>query len=166
MLKYLSVTPETAATLERVPAQRNKLLWVGAFLLLLAILSNALFVVRVPGQHLWPWVNLILFAVPVPIFIKGLRRAIAQPQVYRGKGAGWFFTTLSAFLLAFAIFGLYASRNIPDASGAPRVGQKAPEFVLSDSSQQPVSLQDLLSNPIENGAPPRAVLLVFYRGYW
>jgi hypothetical protein len=59
------------------------------------------------------------------------------------------------------------------------VGQKAPDFTLSDTNGKPVSLSELLSTPINGktmNAPvgnaqqaptsPKGVLLVFYRGYW
>jgi len=54
---------------------------------------------------------------------------------------------------------------LPESKGAPKVGQKAPEFTLVDTSRKPVSLAELLSTPI-NGNAPKGVLLVFYRGYW
>jgi peroxiredoxin len=40
-----------------------------------------------------------------------------------------------------------------------RVGQRAPEFALSDVNGKAVTLAQLL-------AGKRSVLLVFYRGYW
>ena len=49
--------------------------------------------------------------------------------------------------------------------GAPQVGQKAPDFTLSDTSNKPMSLAGLLTQPI-NGKSPKGVLLIFYRGYW
>ena len=51
--------------------------------------------------------------------------------------------------------------------GLTRVGQQAPEFELADINNQPASLAKLLSTPLPGtGAPPKGVLLVFYRGYW
>jgi hypothetical protein len=158
--------PDTAAAREPVQRRRNRLLWTGALLIVVAILSNALFFVKVPGQRLLPWLNLLLFVLPVILLGLGLRRATTQPEIYRGKTAGWILTGLSVFLLAFAIFGLYASRNIPDPSRAPKIGEKAPDFVLPDTSSKAVWLHELLSANTDNGAPPKAVLLVFYRGYW
>lgn len=146
--------------------RRNTMLWAGVLVIIVAILSNGLFFVRVPGQGLFPWLNLLLFIVPVPLLIVGLRRAITQPQLYRGRTAGWILSGLSILLLAFAVFGLYASRNIPSASKAPKVGEKAPDFRLPDTTGKVISLSDLILAPMENGVPPKAVLLVFYRGYW
>jgi hypothetical protein len=142
------------------------MLWAGVLVIIVAILSNGLFFVRVPGQGLFPWLNLLLFIVPVPLLVLGLRRAITQPQLYRGKTAGWILSGLSVLLLAFAIFGLYAARNIPSASKAPKVGEKAPDFRLPDTTGKAISLSDLISAPMGSGSPPKAVLLVFYRGYW
>lgn len=133
-----------------------------------AILSNFLFFMKVPGQQVLPWLNLLLSVAAVVCFVMGLRRAMVQPQVYRGKVGGWVLTVVSSLLLVFAVFGFYASRHIPAATGAPQVGQKAPDFILKDSNGQHVSLQQLISAPMANsgGAAPKAVLLIFYRGYW
>lgn len=144
----------------------NKLLWIAGALIVVAVLSNALFFVKVPGQHLLPWLNLALFALPLVLVIVGLRRAIAEPRIYRGRTAGWLLAGLSGVLFAFSVFALYVSRNIPDAGAAPQIGQTAPDFTLPDSAGKPVALHDLLLLPMANGAPPKAVLLVFYRGYW
>lgn len=158
--------PTTAATPETQAPRANKLLWIAGVLILVAVLSNALFFVKVPGQHLIPWLNLLLFALPLLLVIIGLRRAVLQPKLYRGRVAGWLLAGLSGVLFAFSVFALYVSRNIPDASAAPQVGQSAPDFTLPDSSGRSVALHDLLTSPMPNGAPPTAVLLVFYRGYW
>ncbi|PYL38772.1 MAG: hypothetical protein DMF36_07130 [Verrucomicrobia bacterium] len=50
-------------------------------------------------------------------------------------------------------------RQVPPSTGAPRVGQKAPEFTLSDQDGRDVSLRDLRSKS-------KAVALIFYRGFW
>jgi peroxiredoxin len=53
----------------------------------------------------------------------------------------------------------YVLRQVPPSTGAPRVGEKAPEFTLLDQNKKPVVLADLLSGS-------RAVVLIFYRGFW
>jgi peroxiredoxin len=54
---------------------------------------------------------------------------------------------------------------IPASKGAPQVGQRAAEFTLPDTTNKQVSLNELMTAPI-NGKAPRGVLLIFYRGYW
>ena len=81
-----------------------------------------------------------------------------------------------ANLLLFAMFifvAFVASRWLPASTGAPQVGQKAPEFTLVDTNNKSSSLSELLSSPITSvplsaGGPraPKGVLLIFYRGYW
>jgi hypothetical protein len=65
------------------------------------------------------------------------------------------------FAFSFFVFAKW----IPASQGAPQVGQKAPAFTLTDTSNKQVSLSELLSTPI-NGKAPKGVVLVFYRGYW
>ena len=115
-----------------------------------------------------PWVNFLLFAIGIVFLLAGLRRAFGQPQIYRGKIAGPILGALGLIVLAlFCFIVFYQTRQLPASAGAPRLGQKAPEFVLSDTSNQLVSLANLLSTPLEGTrTPPRGVVLVFYRGYW
>ena len=76
--------------------------------------------------------------------------------------------TLSLLALGFFCYIVfYMTRQLPASAGAPHVGQKAPEFVLPDTTNQPVSLASLLSTPLVGSqVPPKGVVLVFYRGYW
>jgi len=57
----------------------------------------------------------------------------------------------------------------PQFARAPKVGQKAPEFTLPDTTGKPVRLSELLTE-LRDGNPgaekPRWLLLMFYRGYW
>jgi len=48
---------------------------------------------------------------------------------------------------------------VPLSAHAPRLGEKAPDFMLLDQNEQPVGLGDLLSGS-------RAVVMIFYRGFW
>jgi len=62
---------------------------------------------------------------------------------------------------------LVGSKNLPASLGAPKVGQRAPDFTLPDASGRQVSLAQLLAEPVGAAARrPQGVLLVFYRGYW
>ena len=93
-------------------------------------------------------------------------RAFVNPQTYGGKIIAPVFAILSAVVFGMSVWGLHHARDLPPASTAPRVGEKAPDFTLANSNSQATSLSQLLSEPISNSAPPKAVLLVFYRGYW
>jgi hypothetical protein len=67
------------------------------------------------------------------------------------------------FVVAFFSYAIfYVVRQVPASSGAPRVGQKAPDFILQDQNGNPVGLGDLLSGPEGH----KAVALIFYRGFW
>ena len=95
--------------------------------------------------------------------------AFASSGVYRGKITGPILAVLSVAAAGFFGYAtLYASRQLPTALAAPRVGEKAPEFTLADTSGRMVSLSTLLAEPLPgvNGLKPRGLLLVFYRGYW
>ncbi len=57
-----------------------------------------------------------------------------------------------------------AEAQLPPSKGAPKVGEKAPDFTLPDSTGKPVKLSEFIA--AGNGAKSAWVLLVFYRGYW
>ena len=49
-----------------------------------------------------------------------------------------------AVLAGFLFLTLFYSRQLPAAAGAPRVGAKAPDFVLPDAQGRPVRLSQVL----------------------
>ncbi len=155
------------AVMER---RRNSALWIGTALLLLAVLSNvpSLYVLKVPGVGLLPWISLLLPAIGVVFFVVGLKRAFGQPQVFRGKVVGSILTVVSVLFFALSVWFFLHLRAVPASTGAPKVGQKAPGFTLTNTSGQSVTLAQLLATPIDaaSGKAPKAVLLIFYRGYW
>jgi peroxiredoxin len=57
-------------------------------------------------------------------------------------------------------------RQLPPSNGAPRVGQKAPDFTLPDTDGNPVTLSKLFEPGAGGGEGARSALLIFYRGYW
>ena len=137
------------------------MLWVG-FLVVVAALFSYEFFVRFPVTRDFPWANLLLFAIGGILLVMGLVRAYGQPNNYRGKIVGPIVTLLSVLIFAMFAYPLfYIVRQMPASASAPPVGDKAPDFSLVDQNGRTVALHELLSAP-----EPRAVLLIFYRGYW
>ncbi len=149
----------------------NWSLWAGFLIALVAFVSYFLFFFQFPITRDFPWANFLLFGVAAILLAAGLRRAFALPSSYRGKISGPILATLSAAVLGVFCYTIFiGSRDLPSAAGAPKLGQKAPQFSLSDTNGKPVSLAELLSAPAaaQPGPGPAAkgVLLIFYRGYW
>ena len=139
--------------------RRNWSVWVG-FLFVLAGLLSYPFFARFPITRDFPWANLLLFCFGGILLLAGLVRAFGRPQLYRGKIFASIFTVLSLCIFALFAYSLfYESRQVPASMGAPHIGQKAPEFILPDQNDKPMALADLVS-----GA--KAVVLIFYRGFW
>ena len=155
----------TATTPVPKERRRNSALWLGLLLAIVSILSQGLFFLKIPGQNALPWLSLLLATIAVILVLVGVARAFVQRQLYRGKIAGSIIAVVSALLFAVTVFGFVTARKLPGPSGVPQVGQKAPDFTLADTNGQQVSLAQLLSTPVGN-SHPKAVLLVFYRGYW
>ena len=141
-------------------------LWLGFVLSIFAFLSYPLLFVNWETTRDFPWANIALFVVAAVLLFIGLRRAFAPGRRMLSKVVAPIVTTVSLLVLAMFIFTTFiASRWLPASAGAPQVNQKAPEFALKDTNNRPLSLAELLSQPINN-KPPKGVLLVFYRGYW
>ena len=148
------------------PQPGRSVVWVGLAITVLGLSSNWLYFVNLPAQGILPWINLLVPAIGLLILCFGAWRAFAKPRTYGGKLVGSAFAVLCAPLVAMSTWGFFHARDIPRPSGAPRVGQRAPDFTLASASGESLSLSQLLSQPMENSAPPKAVLLIFYRGYW
>jgi hypothetical protein len=137
----------------------NWSLWIG-FLFALAGFLSYTFFAQFPVTRDFPWANLFLFAVGGILLVLGLFRAFGKPQAYRGKIFGLILATLGILMFAFFSYVFfYQLRQVPPSTGAPRVGQKAPNFTLPDQDGKDVALGDLISRS-------KAVALIFYRGFW
>jgi hypothetical protein len=148
--------------------KRNWCAWIGFLLCVIGFLSYPFFFAGYPITRDVPWATFLIMAVGLVFLVLGLRRAFGRPQEYKGKIAGSILGVLSVAVVGLFCFGVfYASKQLPKSAGAPQVGQKAPEFLLTDVNHQQESLASLFATPLpETQKPPRGVFLVFYRGYW
>jgi len=143
-------------------------LWVGLLLTLAAFMSYFFVFVWFPFTRDFPWANLVLFLLAGVLLFMGLRRGFAsdRPHPTRSKIVTVLVSAFSFLVFAMFVFTIFVvGRWLPASKGAPQVGQRAPDFTLPDTTNKQVSLNELLTTPI-NGKAPRGVLLVFYRGYW
>jgi hypothetical protein len=138
----------------------NSLIWAGFGFTLVAAISYVPIFARFPATRDVPWANLLLFLLGGWLLAAGIKRAYGESERYSGKIGG---AVLG--VLALALFGLFCwgnfifARRLPSASGAPQQGQTAPDFTLPDVTGKPVTLSELRKTN-------RAILLIFYRGYW
>lgn len=144
----------------------NWQIWTAFALSLAAFVSYPFFFAAYPVTRDFPWANLLTFLLAAGFLVAGLRRAFAPARSRWSKISGVLITALCVAVLALFVFTTFIlPRDMPAAEGAPRVGQRAPDFALPDIEGNRVALSDLLSRPL-NGKAPKGVLLVFYRGHW
>ena len=143
-------------------------LWVGFVLTLAAFFTYFAVFVWFPSTRDFPWANLLIFLIAIVLLVMGVRRGFAsdRPHPTRSKVVTSIVATLSVVILGLFVFAVFvAARWLPASKGAPQVGQRVPDFTLTDTTGKPVSLTELRTSPIDGNAP-KGVLLVFYRGYW
>jgi hypothetical protein len=165
--------PETTDLPQITTRRRNWAPWIALLLGLVALLSNAGFFIGLPGQRAIAWLSLALAIAALVCVAVGIMRAFRQSKIYGGKISSSILGVVSLLICGLVAVASVSSRALPVATNAPQVGQKVPEFTLADTSGNKVSLDQLLGKaaglaPVAAGAatPPKAVLLVFYRGYW
>jgi hypothetical protein len=143
-------------------------LWLGFLLTFVGGLTFYFIFVWIPSTRDFPWANLLIFLVAAVFLVMGVRRGFAsdRPHPTRSKIITSIVTTLGVAIIGLFLFGFFVvARWLPASKGAPQVGQRAPDFTLSDSAGKQVSLAELRTSPIDGNAP-KGVLLIFYRGYW
>jgi hypothetical protein len=144
----------------------NWQIWAGFLVTFGGLFTFPLFFVRFPVTRDFPWANLLLVALAIVLLVIGLKRAFQPGRSKIAKVLACVLTTLSVAAIGLFLWSFFIlAKQLPPSRGAPQVGQKAPDFTLTDTTEKPVALSELLATPI-NGAKPRGVLLVFYRGYW
>jgi len=146
--------------------RKNTLPLWGLLLALCAIACNAGFFLSIPLQGGIAWLSLLFAVVALILVAFGLWRAYGQPHIYGGKSKSLVLALIALLPIALSTYGFVQMRKLPSAAAATQVGQKAPDFTLPDTSAKPVSLDQLLAPASPGSAAPKAVLLIFYRGYW
>ena len=143
-------------------------LWTGLLLTIAAFMSYFFIFVWFPFTRDFPWANFLLFLFAGVVLFMGLRRGFAsdRPHPTRSKIVTVLVSAFCLAVMALFVFAYFVGgRMLPESKGAPQVGQRAPDFTLPDTTNKQVSLNELMTMPI-NGKTPRGVLLIFYRGYW
>lgn len=143
-------------------------LWVGFLLTFASFLSYFFIFVWFPVTRDFPWANLLLFLIAAVLLFAGIRRGFAadRPHPTRSRIVSSIVGLLGLAVIGLSLFSLFVvARWLPPSTGAPQVGQRAPDFTLPDATGRSVSLSELLSQPV-NGNPAKGVLLIFYRGHW
>jgi hypothetical protein len=178
------MTPTTDLP-QQTSRQRNWAPWIALLLAVAAMLSNAGFFIGLPAQRAIPWLSIVLAIAALVCAAVGIMRPFRQPQVYGGKVSSSILGVLSLLICGLVAIASISSRALPAATNAPQVGQRVPDFTLADTHGNKISLAELLGKadaPVSASAgstagqttpvalstatPPKAVLLVFYRGYW
>jgi|SRR5579859_633061 len=148
--------------------KRSWHVWIGFLLCVFGFLSYLLFFVRYPITRDVPWANFLIFAAGLGLVVSGVWRTFGRSQQYKGKVAASILGVLSVAVVGLFCFGIfYGSKQLPKSAAAPKVGDKAPDFVLTDADHKQISLASLFAAPMPGTQkPPKGVFLVFYRGYW
>jgi hypothetical protein len=133
-----------------------------------ALAANVAVFATPPLQSALPWVSLCLGILALIVLVRGLWRAFGESQIYRGKVLSVVLGVLTVALAGLMVFAFFLARKLPTSVDAPQVGQQVPDFTLTDSNGKAVSLDSLFAaeSSEPQAAAPKAVLLIFYRGYW
>jgi len=135
-------------------------IWVGFTFVIAAVFSYIPLFALFPVTRDVPWANYLLFLIGGFLLAIGVMRAFRDPERYRGKLSGSLFACLSVAVFGLFVFGLaYASKRIPSPESALRPGTVAPPFTLLNTAGRQVTSSEILKTH-------RALVLIFYRGYW
>jgi len=145
----------------------NVSVWAGFLVVLSAMVTYILVFIRFPATRDFPWATLLIFGAGLALIARGMRRAYREPQLYRGRIAGPILLGLGVAVLGFFCYQVfYFMRQVPPSSGAPQVGQMAPDFTLPDKDGVPITLSKLFDSGAGGAGGANGAVLIFYRGYW
>jgi hypothetical protein len=142
-------------------------IWIGLLLSLVAFLSYPFAFMVLDITRDLRWLSLVIFAVAAGFLFVGIRRAFQQGRSRVSKVGAPIVAAFCAGMLALFILGTFViARRLPASTAAPHVGQKAPDFTLTDTNGMSVSLSEIMTAPYAQHVVPKGTLLIFYRGYW
>ena len=153
---------------DELKKRRNAaVLWALLFALC-SLGANAAVFAAPPMQSALPWLSLAFAIAALIALARGLWLAFSQAQIYRGKVLSVVLGVVTLTFSGAMIFTFFLARKLPGATDAPQIGQRVPDFTLTDAKGQSVSLDSLFApaSGDPQSAAPKAVLLIFYRGYW
>src|SRR5262245_12392659 len=84
--------------------------------------------------------------------------AFAVARARARRWPAWVALGLTSLLLAGGAWFNFVAARVPDTPTVLRIGERPPDFTLSDAAGREVSLSEY------RGKKP--VVIVFYRGYW
>ena len=115
----------------------NRQIWAGFVLSLVAGLSYPFVFAQWAITREFPWVNLILFAIAFALLFLGLRRAFKPDKRLFSKIFSSLAAAFGVFMLAALLFLIFVMGSwLPPSAAAPQVGQKAPDFALTDANDK------------------------------
>ena len=128
--------------------------WLAVLSLLVAFGAPVAYsqLLRLPLVRNHPEGYVVAFAVAVGLAVMAVARARTR------RWPAWTALALTGLLLIGGAWFNFVGARVPGTPTALRVGERPPDFTLTDASGRTVSLADY------RGQKP--VVLVFYRGYW
>jgi hypothetical protein len=128
--------------------------WLAILSVVLAFAAPVAYVLllRVPLVRNHPEGYVVVFAVAVAL------AALAVARARTRRWPAWTALALTTLLLIGGAWFNFFGARVPGTPTALRVGERPPDFTLTDASGRAVTLGDY------RGQKP--VVLVFYRGYW
>ncbi|OLD33051.1 MAG: hypothetical protein DMD90_27825 [Candidatus Rokuibacteriota bacterium] len=129
----------------------SKLAALGVVVAIAAIAAYAL-LLRVAIVRNHPEGYVVAFALATALAALAVARARAR------RWPAWLALGLTSLLLAGGAWFNFVAARVPDTPTVLRVGERPPDFTLSDAAGRDVSLSEY------RGKKP--VVIVFYRGYW
>jgi hypothetical protein len=132
------------------PRTRNHLVWIGALVSVIGLVSYFFVFAGFPSLRDTAWLNLLIVAGGLALSVAAVRRRRSVVSV-----AGGLLSFACAALLVGYVFVL--SEQLPNTEGVIAVGAEAPGFSLADHTGAAVSLDHVVGKPL---------VLVFYRGFW
>lgn len=142
--------------------KRNHAAGLGLAIGLAGVISYFLWVAfglssAAPAMREMPLPSLALWGAGMVLSALAVKRALGPSPAYRGRMLAPLLGAVNLLAGLGFVWFLTLGSALPAADRSPSVGERAPDFSLSDHRGEAVSLAALRG---------RNVLLVFYRGHW